>query len=69
MDILPDKDLPFDINMLDRLAEVAIRVGLNLQAGQDLIITGPVEALPLIRRISAEAYKNGAGVVLSLIHI
>ena len=49
MDILPDKDLPFDINMLDRLAEVAIRVGLNLQAGQDLIITGPVEALPLIR--------------------
>ena len=67
MDILPDKDLPFDINMLDRLAEVAIRVGLNLQAGQDLIITGPVEALPLIRRISAEAYKNGAGVVSTIL--
>ena len=64
MAILPDSDLPFDVQMLDRLAEVSIRVGLNLQEGQDLIITGPVEALPLIRRISAEAYKN-----LSLIHI
>ena len=58
MNILPDDDLPFDASMLDRLAMVAIRVGLNLQPGQDLIITGPVEALPLIRRISAEAYKN-----------
>ena len=42
MNILPDEDLPFDANMLDRLAMVAIRVGLNLQPGQDLIITGPV---------------------------
>ena len=67
MNIMPDEDLPFDVNMLDRLAEVAIRVGLNLQAGQDLIITGPVEALPLIRRISAEAYINGAGVVSTIL--
>ena len=67
MNILSDEDLPFDVNMLDRLAEVAIRVGLNLQVGQDLIITGPVEALPLIRRISAEAYKNGAGVVSTIL--
>ena len=63
MAILPDSALPFDASMLDRLAMVSIRVGLNLQEGQDLIITGPVEALPLIRRISAEAYKNGAGAV------
>ena len=67
MAILPDSDLPFDVQMLDRLAEVSIRVGLNLQEGQDLIITGPVEALPLIRRISAEAYKNGAGVVSTIL--
>jgi len=26
---------------LDRLAEVAIRVGLNLQPGQDLLLTAP----------------------------
>ena len=67
MAILPDSDLPFDASMLDRLAMVSIRVGLNLQEGQDLIITGPVEALPLIRRISAEAYKNGAGVVSTIL--
>ena len=58
MTILPDSDLPFDVNMLDRLAEVSIRVGLNLQKGQDLIITGPIEALPLIRRISARGVQE-----------
>ena len=44
---------------LDRLAEVAIRVGLQLQKGQELVITSPVEALPLVRRITAHAYKAG----------
>jgi aminopeptidase len=53
--------------MLDRLASVSIRVGLNLQKGQDLIITSPVEALPLVRRLAAEAYRNGAGVVTTLL--
>ena len=63
----PDEDLPFDTQMLDRLAEVSIRVGLNLQKGQNLIITAPVESLPLVRRLSAEAYKSGAGVVSTLL--
>ena len=63
----PDEDLPFDTHMLDRLAEVSIRVGLNLQEGQDLIITASVESLPLVRRLSAEAYKSGAGVVSTLL--
>lgn len=67
MTILPDGDLPFDTSMLDRLASVSIRVGLNLQKGQDLIITSPVEALPLVRRLAAEAYRNGAGVVTTLL--
>ena len=67
MTILPDEDLPFDTSMLDRLASVSIRVGLNLQKGQDLIITSPVEALPLVRRLAAEAYRNGAGVVTTLL--
>ncbi len=51
---------------LDRLAEVAVRVGLNLAAGQDLLITAPVAALPLVRRISAFAYAAGAGIVTPL---
>jgi len=67
MTILPDEDLPFDASMLDRLAAVSIRVGLNLQPGQDLIISSPVEALPLVRRLAAEAYRNGAGVVTTLL--
>jgi aminopeptidase len=57
---MPD---PIDPTMLDRLAEVAIRVGLQLEPGQDLVLTGPVVALPLIRRIVAEAYRAGAGYV------
>ncbi len=48
---------------LDRLAEVAVRVGLNLAPGQDLLITAPVVALPLVRRIAEHAYKAGAGLV------
>ncbi len=48
---------------LDKLAEVAIKVGLQLQAGQDLVLTAPIAALPLVRRIAHHAYKAGAGVV------
>ena len=48
---------------LDRLAEVAIKVGLQLQPGQDLLLTAPIVALPLVRRIAEHAYKAGAGLV------
>ncbi|WP_136684065.1 aminopeptidase [Falsirhodobacter xinxiangensis] len=52
-----------DPQKLDRLAEVAVKVGLNLQPGQDLLLTAPTAALPLVRRIAAHAYKAGAGLV------
>ena len=55
--------LPIDPQKLDKLAEVAIRVGLGLRPGQDVYLTAPTSALPLARRIAAEAYKAGAGVV------
>ena len=45
---------------LDRLAEVAVKVGLGLKAGQELIMSAPIEALPLVRRITEHAYKAGA---------
>src|SRR6266576_4421677 len=48
---------------LDRLAEVAVKVGLRLQPGQDLLLTAPAVALPLVRRIAEHAYKAGAGLV------
>ena len=54
---------PVDPVLLDRLAEVAIKVGLQLQEGQDLVLTAPIAALPLVRRIAEHAYKAGAGLV------
>lgn len=56
-----------DSAKLDKLAEVAIRIGLNLQPGQDLFLTAPVAALPLVRRIAEHAYKAGAGIVTPLL--
>ncbi|MFB2552641.1 aminopeptidase [Ensifer soli] len=55
--------LPIDPVKLERLAEVAIRVGLRLERGQDLVITAPIAALPLVREITRHAYLAGAGLV------
>src|SRR4051794_21873 len=52
---------------LDRLAEVAVKVGLQLQPGQDLLLTAPSVALPLVRRIAEHAYKAGAGLVTPIL--
>jgi aminopeptidase len=52
---------------LDRLAEVAVRIGLNLQPGQDLLLTAPSVALPLVRKIAEHAYKAGAGLVTPIL--
>jgi aminopeptidase len=52
---------------LDRLAEVAVKVGLNLRPGQDLLLTAPSVALPLVRKIAEHAYKAGAGLVTPII--
>ena len=46
---------------------VAIHVGLRLQTGQDLLITAPVAALPLVRRIVEHAYRAGAGLVTPIL--
>src|ERR1700712_5410788 len=51
--------LPFD-EKLDRLAEVAVKIGLGLKPGQELVLTAPTDALPLVRRITEHAYRAGA---------
>ena len=48
---------------LDRLAEVAVRVGLGLRPGQELVLTAPLDAAPLVRRITEHAYRAGASLV------
>jgi aminopeptidase len=51
---------------LDRLAEVAIRIGLGLERGQELVMTASLDALPLARRITEHAYRAGASLVTTL---
>lgn len=63
MNTEPSTSTPVDPHRLDKLAELSVRVGLNLQPGQDLLVTAPMVALPLVRRIAVHAYKAGAGLV------
>jgi aminopeptidase len=51
---------------LDELAKVAVRVGLGLEAGQELLMTASLDALPLARRITEQAYRAGASLVTTL---
>ena len=57
--------LPFE-QKLDRFAQLAVHVGLNLQPGQDLLISATTEMLPLVRRITEHAYKAGSPLVTTL---
>ncbi len=56
--------------ILETYAELVVRVGLNLRAGQRLFIIGPLanggvslDAAPLVRRIAESAYRAGAPLV------
>jgi len=49
--------------MLDRLARITVHVGLNLAPGQELVITAPLDAAGLVRRVTEHAYKAGASLV------
>ena len=64
MDLMPS--LTTHEDRLDRLAEVAVRVGLGLRHGQELVLTAPLRAVPLVRRITEHAYKAGASLVTPL---
>jgi aminopeptidase len=57
---------PIDPQKLDKLAQLAIKVGLGLREGQDLFLTSPTSALPLARKIAEYAYKAGAGLVTTI---
>lgn len=52
-----------DMEKLEKLAEVAVKVGLDLQKGQDLVMTAPLAAMPLVRFITKHAYLAGGGLV------
>jgi aminopeptidase len=63
MTIVPNFQTVVDPQKLEKLAEVAIKVGLRLEKGQDLVITAPLAALPLVRLLTKHAYIAGAGIV------
>ncbi|MEX1247113.1 MAG: aminopeptidase [Anaerolineales bacterium] len=55
---------------LDLFAQLIVKIGLNLQPGQKLIVNGKnstrgvsLEAAPLLRRVAHHAYKAGARLV------
>ena len=54
------------IKKIDKLANLAVRRGVGLQKGQNLLITAPIESLPLVRKIAEHAYKEGASIVTPL---
>ena len=51
---------------LDTFARVTVHSGLGLREGQELLITAPVDALPLVRRITEHAYRAGASLVTTM---
>ncbi|TNC66827.1 aminopeptidase [Rubellimicrobium roseum] len=55
-----------DDALIDRYAELAVRSGLNLQPGQQLVLTAPLEAAPLVARVAEHAYRAGASLVTPL---
>jgi leucyl aminopeptidase (aminopeptidase T) len=45
---------------LERYAELAVRVGANVQAGQNVFVNSQIEHAPLARAITRAAYAAGA---------
>ena len=45
---------------LTRLADLVVRVGANVQPGQDVLLTGDISHVPIVRAIVERAYGVGA---------
>ena len=53
-------------HLLDAYAKLTVKTGLNIQHGQQLLITAPLDAIPLVRRITEHAYQAGASLVTTV---
>ena len=51
---------------LRRYAELAVRIGANVQQGQDVVVMCLVEHAPIARAVAREAYRAGARHVVLL---
>ncbi|MEG0562442.1 MAG: aminopeptidase [Cetobacterium sp.] len=45
---------------LEKYAELAVKVGVNIQPGQTLLVRSPIECAPFVRNVSKFAYECGA---------
>jgi len=46
--------------LIDKLADLSVQVGANVQPDQFVVVNGPVESKEIIRKIVEHAYKAGA---------
>lgn len=49
-----------DQQTMKKYAQMLLRTGINLDRGQDLVLNADVEAAPLVRELTAQAYEMGA---------
>ncbi|MBS4021135.1 MAG: aminopeptidase [Dethiobacter sp.] len=47
-------------NMLEKYARLIVKTGVNIQQGQTLVITSPIECATFARMIAETAYREGA---------
>ncbi|MCD2346729.1 aminopeptidase [Clostridium guangxiense] len=47
-------------NLLKKYAELVVKIGVNIQKNQTLVVSSPIECADFVREISEEAYKCGA---------
>ena len=52
--------------LLDAYARLTVRPASTSSSGQQLLITAPLDAVPLVRRITEHAYKAGASLVTAI---
>ncbi|MEG2246213.1 MAG: aminopeptidase [Romboutsia sp.] len=45
---------------LDEYAKLAVKVGVNIQPGQTLLVRSPIECAPFVRKVLSHAYECGA---------
>lgn len=49
--------------MLDKYAQLCVKVGINIKEGQPLVINAPIEGLEFVRKLAENAYELGASEV------
>jgi aminopeptidase len=54
------------VQRLDRYAELLVRVGANVQPGQEVVVRGAIEQADVVRSIAAASYRAGARAVTPL---